>query len=222
MALLHKSLLKHGLNAGALHGDMEQSERTATLDKFRRNEISLLVCSDVAARGLDIDAVSHVFNFDVPFHAEDYVHRIGRTGRAGLNGAAYTLVTPDDLKQVAAIEHLIKKTIDRETVEGLGEPHEEEPRHRSGGRPGNSRGSSSSDRPRGPSRDNHSRDSRPPRDSGRRPPRDEAPAAPPPRPQPAAAPQAPQPATSSPGEDRFDSDLPAFLRRPAAPVKSKG
>ena len=69
--------------------------------------------------GLDIDAVSHVFNFDVPFHAEDYVHRIGRTGRAGLTGIAYTLVTPEDAKQVAAIEHMIKKTIDRETIVDL-------------------------------------------------------------------------------------------------------
>jgi superfamily II DNA/RNA helicase len=125
VALLHKSLVKHGFNAGALHGDMEQSERTATLDKFRHDEISLLVCSDVAARGLDIDAVSHVFNFDVPFNAEDYVHRIGRTGRAGLSGTAYTLVTPDDMKQIAAIESLIKQAVEREKIECLGEPREE-------------------------------------------------------------------------------------------------
>jgi superfamily II DNA/RNA helicase len=130
VALLHKSLVSHGFDARALHGDMEQSERTETLDMFRRNEVALLVCSDVAARGLDIDAVSHVFNFDVPFNAEDYVHRIGRTARAGLTGTAYTLVTPDDTKQVAAIEALIKQTIDRETVEGLGEPRDEERRPR--------------------------------------------------------------------------------------------
>ena len=116
VALLHKSLVKHGFNAGALHGDMEQSERTATLDNFKRNELTLLVCSDVAARGLDVEAMSHVFNFDVPFHAEDYVHRIGRTGRAGRSGTAYTLVTPEDGKQIDAIEHLIKKNPTRETL----------------------------------------------------------------------------------------------------------
>lgn len=125
VALLHKSLIKHGFNAGALHGDMEQSERTATLDRFKANEISLLVCSDVAARGLDVAAVSHVFNFDVPFHADDYVHRIGRTGRAGRSGTAYTLTTPEDEKNILAIEHLIKKTILREVLEDLPEPRPE-------------------------------------------------------------------------------------------------
>jgi hypothetical protein len=78
--ILYRSLKKHGMNVGALHGDMDQSTRTATLDAFKRNEMTILVCSDVAARGLDIDDLSHVFNFDVPIHAEDYVHRIGRTG----------------------------------------------------------------------------------------------------------------------------------------------
>ena len=81
--MLHKSLSKHGFNAGALHGDMEQSARTATLDKFRAGEIMLLAASDVAARGLDIPDVSHIFNFDLPWASDDYVHRIGRTGRAG-------------------------------------------------------------------------------------------------------------------------------------------
>ena len=129
VALLHKSLLKHGFNAGALHGDMEQSDRTATLDKFKKNEITILVCSDVAARGLDVEAMSHVFNFDVPFHADDYVHRIGRTGRAGRSGTAYTLVTPEDDKSVAAIEILIKKTIERETLKDLPEPRPEQRSH---------------------------------------------------------------------------------------------
>jgi len=122
VALLHKSLLKHGFNVGALHGDMDQSERTETLDKFKRNEITILVCSDVAARGLDVEAMSHVFNFDVPMHADDYVHRIGRTGRAGRSGTAYTLLTPEDDKNVAAVEALIKKTIDREVIKDLPEP----------------------------------------------------------------------------------------------------
>jgi len=122
VALLHKSLLKHGFSAGALHGDLDQSTRTTTLDSFRSGDISLLVCSDVAARGLDIADVSHVFNFDVPFNAEDYVHRIGRTGRAGKLGKAFTLVTPDDSKCVKAIEVLINKTIGRAKIEGLAEP----------------------------------------------------------------------------------------------------
>ncbi|MFY9289043.1 MAG: DEAD/DEAH box helicase [Alphaproteobacteria bacterium] len=122
VAMLHKSLIKHGFNAGALHGDMEQSERTETLDKFKRNEITLLVCSDVAARGLDVDNMSHVFNFDVPFGADDYVHRIGRTGRAGRSGTAYTFITPEEDKLVAAVESLIKKKIDRETLADLPAP----------------------------------------------------------------------------------------------------
>lgn len=122
VATVHKSLLKHGFSAGALHGDLDQSTRTATLDSFRSGEIALLVCSDVAARGLDIADVSHVFNFDVPFNAEDYVHRIGRTGRAGKSGKALTLATPDDHKLVIAIETLIKKEIGRTSIEGLAEP----------------------------------------------------------------------------------------------------
>ena len=98
VAVLHKSLQKHGFSVGALHGDMDQSARTAALDQFRKGEIPLLVASDVAARGLDIPAVSHVFNFDVPHHADDYVHRIGRTGRAGRAGTAISIVTPLDVK----------------------------------------------------------------------------------------------------------------------------
>jgi superfamily II DNA/RNA helicase len=93
VADLYKSLDKHGFSVGALHGDMDQRSRTNMLQGFKDNEITLLVASDVAARGLDIPAVSHVFNFDVPIHAEDYVHRIGRTGRAGRAGAAFTLVS---------------------------------------------------------------------------------------------------------------------------------
>ncbi len=108
--ILLGSLNKHGFNAGALHGDMSQSHRMETLAKFKSGEISHLVCSDVAARGIDISNVSHVFNFDVPIHAEDYVHRIGRTGRAGQEGHAYTLSCKGDEKYLAAIY----KTIDRE------------------------------------------------------------------------------------------------------------
>jgi superfamily II DNA/RNA helicase len=112
VAVLHRSLQKHGFNAVALHGDMDQSARTAALDRFRKGDATILVASDVAARGLDIPAVSHVFNFDVPHHPDDYVHRIGRTGRAGRSGAAFTLVGSSiDQKSVGAIEKLIGQSI---------------------------------------------------------------------------------------------------------------
>ena len=116
---LTKSLKRHDMNVGALHGDLSQPERTATLARFKANELHLLVCSDVAARGIDIGGLSHVFNFDVPHHAEDYVHRIGRTGRAGLTGHAFTLATPDDRLAVEAIEHLVGAVIPRIEVAGL-------------------------------------------------------------------------------------------------------
>ena len=121
VAVLHKSLAKHGFNAGALHGDMEQSARTETLDKFRNDEIMLLAASDVAARGLDIPDVSHIFNFDLPWAADDYVHRIGRTGRAGREGQSISLVSPDDLKFVKDIEK-----VTGETAVWLGDPPTEE------------------------------------------------------------------------------------------------
>lgn len=112
VAELYRSLARHGFDAGALHGDMDQSARTAMLNSFRDGKLKLLVASDVAARGLDIPDVSHVFNFDVPLHAEDYVHRIGRTGRAGRSGKAFTIVTRADGKYVSAVEGLIGKKID--------------------------------------------------------------------------------------------------------------
>ncbi|MDO7656463.1 MAG: DEAD/DEAH box helicase [Paracoccaceae bacterium] len=108
-----KSLKQHGMNASPIHGDLDQSVRTRTLESFRDGTLHLLVASDVAARGLDIPAVSHVFNFDVPSHPEDYVHRIGRTGRAGRKGKAYTLSLPSDEKYLLAIEALIKSSIPR-------------------------------------------------------------------------------------------------------------
>ncbi|MBN8981228.1 MAG: DEAD/DEAH box helicase, partial [Rhizobiales bacterium] len=117
VALLYKSLQKHGFSVGALHGDMDQSARTASLDQFRKGELPLLVASDVAARGLDIPEVSHVFNFDVPHHPDDYVHRIGRTGRAGRLGTAISLVSPADQKSVLAIEKLIGQPIAQANVE---------------------------------------------------------------------------------------------------------
>ena len=111
VATLERSLTKHGFNAGALHGDMDQRSRTATLDGFRQGKLTLLVASDVAARGLDIPAVSHIFNFDVPTHSEDYIHRIGRTGRAGLTGTAITIASSLDRKYVAGIEKMIGHAI---------------------------------------------------------------------------------------------------------------
>ena len=112
VAILHRSLEKHGFNAAALHGDMDQRARMAALEGFRNGETTVLVASDVAARGLDIPAVSHVFNYDVPHHAEDYVHRIGRTGRAGRAGASFTLVAPGDERSLSAIEKLITQGIE--------------------------------------------------------------------------------------------------------------
>ena len=112
VATLHRSLLRHGFSVQALHGDMDQSARTAALEQFRKGEVTLLVASDVAARGLDIPEVSHVYNFDVPIHADDYVHRIGRTGRAGRTGVAISIVAgSNDAKAVSAIEKLIGQPI---------------------------------------------------------------------------------------------------------------
>jgi len=119
VGIVHRSLLRHGYDAGMLHGDMAQPVRTETLDRFKAGEIKLLVCSDVAARGLDIAGMSHMFNFDVPTHAEDYVHRIGRTGRAGRSGRAFTIATPEDGKYIAAIENLIGKAIPKLSLDGV-------------------------------------------------------------------------------------------------------
>jgi superfamily II DNA/RNA helicase len=141
---VQKGLLKRGFNAGALHGDLDQSVRTATLNGFRDGSIQILVASDVAARGLDIPSVSHVVNFDVPIHSEDYVHRIGRTGRAGRTGTALMIALPHEAKHVEKIEALIGKAIDPMPLpEGSGgasddraaEPVERRSRERSAPRP---------------------------------------------------------------------------------------
>ncbi len=133
--ILYKSLTKHGFSAGALHGDLAQSLRFSTLEKFKSGEIQMLVCSDVAARGIDIGGLSHVFNFDVPIHAEDYVHRIGRTGRAGRSGHAYTIASPDDRGFVEAIEKLVGNPIPLLAVDGIATAEWSE-----GGRRGRGRG----------------------------------------------------------------------------------
>ena len=108
-----KSLKKYGYDAAPIHGDLDQSQRTRTLDGFRDGTLRFLVASDVAARGLDVPSVSHVFNFDVPSHAEDYVHRIGRTGRAGRDGKAVMICVPRDEKNLADIERLVQREIPR-------------------------------------------------------------------------------------------------------------
>ncbi|NWG45195.1 MAG: DEAD/DEAH box helicase, partial [Alphaproteobacteria bacterium] len=119
VGVLATALKKSGYAAGALHGDMDQRNRLLTLDQFKQGEITVLVASDVAARGLDIPAVSHVFNFDVPIHAEDYVHRIGRTGRAGRSGKAFTLADPGESRALAAIESMLGKAIPPADLEAL-------------------------------------------------------------------------------------------------------
>jgi superfamily II DNA/RNA helicase len=156
--ILYKSLKKHRFSVGALHGDMDQSTRFATLNAFKAGELQLLVCSDVAARGIDIGGLSHVFNFDVPFRDEDYVHRIGRTGRAGREGHAYTIATADDAKNVAAIEKLTGKPIPRMVVEGLDPVPEEEIEEARNAPKGRGRGRAAPTRGRGGER----------RDGGRR------------------------------------------------------
>ncbi|WP_422006990.1 DEAD/DEAH box helicase [Pyruvatibacter mobilis] len=117
-----KALKKSGIDASPIHGDLDQSVRTRTLGAFKDGALKVLVASDVAARGLDIPEVSHVFNYDVPTHAEDYVHRIGRTGRAGRKGFSFTLATPDDGKYLDAVEKLIDMKIERATLDGDAKP----------------------------------------------------------------------------------------------------
>ncbi len=233
VAVLHKSLHKHGFSVGALHGDMDQSARTAALDQFRKGEIPLLVASDVAARGLDIPAVSHVFNFDVPHHADDYVHRIGRTGRAGRTGTAISIVTPLDQKSMVAIEKLIGQAIPRAdggvgpeaTTDSPAASSNDETRHpresraREGAREGTrenakegSRGSRKPRREREPRRSNGGgRNSEPAAPAASF----AQPAAPPVSRTPsigrAPAPQTSQEASSEPADH---SHLPAFLLRP--------
>ena len=149
-----KSLKSHGFNAAPIHGDLDQSQRMKTLDEFREGSLRLLIASDVAARGLDIPAVSHVFNFDVPSHPEDYVHRIGRTGRAGRLGKAFTIAVPADDKYLSAIENLVKQAIPRADLpEGALEgASENSDRNRGSSRSSSSSTRSGTGRSRGSSR----------------------------------------------------------------------
>src|SRR5438067_4024350 len=224
--ILQRSLTRHGLDAAALHGDMSQPKRTETLERFKNGEIRLLVCSDVAARGLHIEGLSHVFCFDVPYHAEDYIHRIGRTGRAGQPGRSYMLAAPEDGKAVAAIVSLIGKDIpvvtipgvdpaeldmqagDRRRGRGRSRPQANGAAERSRARP--SRPAEHS--PERPSARHTERHERRPEHAGRREPhRSDDNVTPFPRPA-----QRPQPAARQPQEERrvvgFGDHLPAFLR----------
>jgi superfamily II DNA/RNA helicase len=124
---LATSLKRHRYRAGEIHGDMDQPSRIKELDRFKAGEINILVASDVAARGLDIKGVSHVFNFDAPWHPDDYVHRIGRTGRAGATGHAFTLITPADAEAVENIEKLTGQTIERRKAKSTAPERKPEP-----------------------------------------------------------------------------------------------
>ena len=127
---LAKSLQRHGFLAGEIHGDMDQSARLAELAKFKDGTINILVASDVAARGLDVKGVSHVFNFDTPWHPDDYVHRIGRTGRGGATGRAFTLVSSEDAESIESVEKLTGGPIPVYQFE-LAEQQEAQPEKRS-------------------------------------------------------------------------------------------
>jgi superfamily II DNA/RNA helicase len=176
ISVLHRSLQKHGFKAVALHGDMDQRARMQALDQFKTGEAELLVASDVAARGLDIPAVSHVFNYDVPIHAEDYVHRIGRTGRAGLTGTAITLVAPSDRRYLDAIEKSTGQSITW-TGEPLSENAEGETRGRGAGRGRKSGGERAAGKKTDGRREGRKTEDRPARkpdsDQEKRPPREE-------------------------------------------------
>ncbi len=204
VATLHRSLLRHGFSVQALHGDMDQPARTAALEQFRKNEVTLLVASDVAARGLDIPEVSHIYNFDVPIHPDDYVHRIGRTGRAGRTGTAITLVAgSNDAKAVAAIEKLIGQPIPWMDVPGAPAAAA---RHAASAPRQETRQEKSHGTPQGAHRRGR-------QDGHRQPHRPAASASIARIPQRPPQPRPPQPAQSRP-EDGDVSHLPAFLLRP--------
>ena len=237
VAVVHKSLQKHGFSVGALHGDMDQSARTAALDQFRKGELPLLVASDVAARGLDIPEVSHVFNFDVPHHPDDYVHRIGRTGRAGRTGTAISIVSPADQKSVVAIEKLIGQSIakaegDYDVREASRDDEAHERRPRDGARRGRSKAPRERDAaPRERDTAPRERDTAPrerdsaPRERNARPASGSVRAAQPAAPRPDSTARNDQPRNQPRRPRREDSEpadhshLPAFLLRPVrAPV----
>ena len=231
-----KSLRTHGFDAAAIHGDLDQTTRTRTLESFRKGELRLLVASDVAARGLDIPDVSHVFNYDVPHHADDYVHRIGRTGRAGKSGETFMIVTPADsrsldkvLKLIGQAPEELKLELDWDEARARGE--------RQRARGGEERGGRRGERPgRGAPRPRHVErpaetqveSSAEPADARARPRRQPAEARPdktPVRTSRLAAPAATHPAQPEDHDERgvrgFGDDTPAFLLRTPPKASSK-
>ncbi|MDE2303711.1 MAG: DEAD/DEAH box helicase [Sphingomonadales bacterium] len=211
---LAKSLKGSGFAAGEIHGDMDQPSRLAELDRFKAGTINLLVASDVAARGLDIKGVSHIFNFDTPWHPDDYVHRIGRTGRAGATGRAFTFITPDDAEAIASIEKLTGTVIPEVTIEGGAA--EDAPRREPRKRPERPVREASAPREARPPREaSPPREARPPREAS--PPREEHTAAreshPPRQHQPRRTAPAPRPEAES---DGWNGPVPDFLGFSAA------
>ena len=210
---VYTSLKRSGFSVGQIQGEMDQSSRIAEFDRFKKDEIHILVASDVAARGLDVKGVSHVINFDVPWQPDDYIHRIGRTGRAGMTGIAYTLATSADAEAVAAIEKLTGLKLGRfgagEAVADVAEPSAavaEAPRR---DRPARSKPASKRDEPRReePRREERKpearRDEEPPREV-RKPEARRA------EPRPAAKPT-PRPAVEAEVDDSWNGPLPGFL-----------
>ena len=221
VATLARSLQRHGFSAGALHGDMDQKSRTETLEAFKANKLTLLIASDVAARGLDIPAVSHVLNFDVPTHAEDYVHRIGRTGRAGRAGTSITLAAPADGKYIEAIEKLIQRDIPKVAVDGT-KVATEQPAAREASESDNEQAPQKRRRSRGRGRqgkehESPQRESRQPERESRQPEQEER------QPEPADGGEARprrRSANREPGSSAFGDSgpVPAFLLRPGRPA----
>lgn len=200
---LAKWLNQRGFSAAPMHGDMVQSARTRTLQDFKEGRLTLLICSDVAARGLDIEAVSHVFNYDIPTHADDYIHRIGRTGRAGQKGTAWSIAAPYDQKYVQAIERLSKREIPVVELSDFEKPDFDaaESAPRGGRRP--ARGAAKKPAPKAEA-PKHTAPKQAPQKPERQ---DRAP-----RPERQDRPERSGGDKGSDG-DRFGDDLPAFLRR---------
>jgi len=236
-----KSLKAHGLDAAPIHGDLDQQTRMRTLEAFRKGELRLLVASDVAARGLDVPDVSHVFNYDVPHHADDYVHRIGRTGRAGRTGQTFMIVTPADSRNLDKVLKLIGTTPEEVTLDiDFSQIKDEGPRRgareRGPGRGPRERGERPAARERRPSRATEARAElapapaepvaaevqaeapAPARRPERRPRREERPAA--------AEDAAPRARSRGADDDDravkgFGSEVPAFLARPSPRISPK-
>ena len=216
---LNKMLRQSGFASGEIHGDMDQSSRNAELDRFKKGEVNILVASDVAARGLDIKGVSHVINFDTPWHPDDYIHRVGRTGRAGAKGKAFTLVTPEDAEAIANVEKLTGIVVPvYELGGGALEQRAPEPAKTESPkteRPNRERGDRGRDRPRRENREPDERAVRQPEEPAAEAPR-KAPK-PEPRPEPSRAEKPrPEPVAEKADDDgEWNGPVPGFLGRSA-------